>query len=484
MAVSFQLKAQTIIPPLITHISIDSISNQVEIVWANSSPETEGYIIYKKDYFGLWTPLDTILGIENTYYKTNNSTAQLQIETYSVTAFDGNDNSSLRSDFHETMQLENEYQLCDDSCRLNWNSYHNMFALNGYLLQVNTQNTQNGQTDFIQYDLGVNDTDITIPIDYSNQYKIYVVAYNALDSFATSSRVEFTSTDLTAPSYIYLNKVTVKSDEEVEINIISDSSDVSYYEVFRSNYQGQTPFKIGETDPVNSPNKFIDSFVFPDIKEYYYSAVAVDRCNNKSRRTKESSGQDSSIVNNLLLESDSIDLNQINLRWGNYDGFLNPFVTFELWKDINGTREFISDIQSNSETTIELAGEIGKICYFVKSYEQYVNSIDRQDTIHSNSICFNNIPKIYIPSAFTPNEDFKNNNFKVEIYDNGSLERYKMRVYDLYGRLVFYSENENLHWDGTFNNKILPIDTYVYIMELSYGGDQVVTKKGNITLLR
>ena len=108
MAVSFQLKAQTIIPPLITHISIDSISNQVEIVWANSSPETEGYIIYKKDYFGLWIPLDTILGIENTYYKTNNSTAQLQIETYSVTAFDGNDNSSLRSDFHETMQLENE----------------------------------------------------------------------------------------------------------------------------------------------------------------------------------------------------------------------------------------------------------------------------------------------------------------------------------------------------------------------------------------
>ena len=51
ISASFQLEAQTIDPPIITHMSVDSISNQVEIAWANSSPETEGYIVYKKDYF-------------------------------------------------------------------------------------------------------------------------------------------------------------------------------------------------------------------------------------------------------------------------------------------------------------------------------------------------------------------------------------------------------------------------------------------------
>ena len=49
---------------------------------------------------------------------------------------------------------------------------------------------------------------------------------------------------------------------------------------------------------------------------------------------------------------------------------------------------------------------------------------------------------------------------------------------------MFESDDENLHWDGTFNNRILPIDTYVYFLELSYGGGQIVTKNGNITLLR
>lgn len=484
ISASFQLEAQTIDPPIITHMSVDSISNQVEIAWANSSPETEGYIVYKKDYFGLWIPLDTIYGIENTYYKTFNSTAQSNIETYSVTAFDGNDNSSLRSDFHQTMQLDYEYELCEDSCRLQWNSYYNMFALNGYILQVNSINTQNGQIGYNQYDYSINDTNVTIPISYSNTYKIYVVAYNALDSFSVSSRIEFNSTELNSPNYTYLNKVTVNSQDQVEINIISDSPDVSHYEIYRSNFQGLIPFKIGITDSLNNPNKYVDRFIYPDINEYYYSAVAVDRCNNRSPRAKEPSGQDTSVVNNLRLQSDYSDFKQVSLNWGNYDGFLNPLVVFELWKDVNGSLELISEVQSNSEITVNIVDDIGRICYFIKAYEQDINSINRQDTIRSNNICFNNVPKIYIPSAFTPNEDFKNSTFKVEVYDNGSLESYKMKIYDLYGKLVFISEDENIHWDGKFKNRTLPIDTYIYIMELSYGGGQVITKNGNITLLR
>ena len=51
LAVFGQLNAQVIDPPVITHMSLDSITGQVEVSWANGSPETEGYIIYKRDYF-------------------------------------------------------------------------------------------------------------------------------------------------------------------------------------------------------------------------------------------------------------------------------------------------------------------------------------------------------------------------------------------------------------------------------------------------
>jgi gliding motility-associated-like protein len=280
-----------------------------------------------------------------------------------------------------------------------------------------------------------------------------------------------------------LNKVTVNKDQSVEISIVSDSSDVSYYEVYRSNFSGIQPVKIGETDSVISPNSFIDPFIYPDINTYYYSALAVDRCNNRIRRTEPNS-IDTSVVHNLRLQTDFSDFKEIDLRWGNYDGFLNSDVIHELWKDVNGSQELIYEVQPNSQTSVEIVNDIGKICFFVKAYEQDFNIIGRQDTIYSNSICINNIPKIYIPSAFTPNDDFKNNIFKTEIYDNGSLESFSLKIYDLFSKLVFQSNDENIHWDGKFNNRDLPIDTYIYFMELTYGGGQIVTKNGNITLLR
>ena len=55
IAICSSLKAQVLQPPIITHLSLDSISGQVEISWANASPQTEGYIVYKRDYFGLWS---------------------------------------------------------------------------------------------------------------------------------------------------------------------------------------------------------------------------------------------------------------------------------------------------------------------------------------------------------------------------------------------------------------------------------------------
>ena len=48
-----------LIPPTITHISIDSISQQVQLYWYNNAPQAIGYVVYFQDASGLWIPLDT-----------------------------------------------------------------------------------------------------------------------------------------------------------------------------------------------------------------------------------------------------------------------------------------------------------------------------------------------------------------------------------------------------------------------------------------
>ena len=43
--------------PVITLVSVDHSTQEVEINWVNSTPNVVGYIIYFEDISGLWIPL-------------------------------------------------------------------------------------------------------------------------------------------------------------------------------------------------------------------------------------------------------------------------------------------------------------------------------------------------------------------------------------------------------------------------------------------
>ena len=118
-----EVNAQEPDPPLITHISVNESSQQVEINWINSANQVVGYIIYFQDISGLWIPLDTVQGILNTSYTTSNANPQLKIETYSVVAFDALGNNSVRSGPHSTMLVDYDHSDCDTSVFLSWNKY-------------------------------------------------------------------------------------------------------------------------------------------------------------------------------------------------------------------------------------------------------------------------------------------------------------------------------------------------------------------------
>ena len=62
--------------PIITFLSVDHSTQQVEINWVNSTPNVVGYVIYFEDISGLWIPLDTVMGIANTTYLTSNASPQ------------------------------------------------------------------------------------------------------------------------------------------------------------------------------------------------------------------------------------------------------------------------------------------------------------------------------------------------------------------------------------------------------------------------
>lgn len=89
--------------------------------------------------------------------------------------------------------------------------------------------------------------------------------------------------------------------------------------------------------------------------------------------------------------------------------------------------------------------------------------------------------EIYVPNAFTPNGDGKNDQVHVH---SESIQSMAFYIYDQWGELLFTSTNIQNGWDGTYKGAKEPVGVYVYSVQATMIDGRKVTKKGTITLLR
>jgi gliding motility-associated-like protein len=89
--------------------------------------------------------------------------------------------------------------------------------------------------------------------------------------------------------------------------------------------------------------------------------------------------------------------------------------------------------------------------------------------------------QIFVPNAFTPNGDGRNDIVYVHSTNIRSL---KFFIYDQWGELLYTSLNQANGWDGTYKGTKEPVGVYVYYLEATMNDGLLVNKKGTITLLR
>jgi gliding motility-associated-like protein len=83
----------------------------------------------------------------------------------------------------------------------------------------------------------------------------------------------------------------------------------------------------------------------------------------------------------------------------------------------------------------------------------------------------------YIPNFFTPNGDGFNDLWEVEFLDN--FPNADVKIYDRFGKLMHNQKGNSGKWDGTYNGKKLPKDSYWYFIDLKDGSDIL---KGFVTI--
>ncbi|HEV8507112.1 MAG TPA: PKD domain-containing protein [Chitinophagaceae bacterium] len=94
---------------------------------------------------------------------------------------------------------------------------------------------------------------------------------------------------------------------------------------------------------------------------------------------------------------------------------------------------------------------------------------------------------LFIPNTFSPNGDGMNDKFYPR--GKGIFMIKSLRVFNRWGELVFERLNFNPNaasagWDGTYKGKQLSPDVFVYVCEIVCDNNQLLSFKGDVTLLQ
>lgn len=119
-----------------------------------------------------------------------------------------------------------------------------------------------------------------------------------------------------------------------------------------------------------------------------------------------------------------------------------------------------------------------------QSTTYYVTATNGVDCIGVDSVKIevNPLGDVYVPSAFSPNDDGLNDIFKPRVGIKFDLINFS--VYDRWGKLVFSTSEKGKGWIGKFNNQLQPSGVYIWSLKILNNQGKQITKSGTVLLIR
>jgi gliding motility-associated-like protein len=104
------------------------------------------------------------------------------------------------------------------------------------------------------------------------------------------------------------------------------------------------------------------------------------------------------------------------------------------------------------------------------------------DSAFINIKVYATLPTVFIPTAFTPNDDGKNDILRPIAAGMKSIQYFQ--VYNRWGQLLFSTQTNGQGWNGRINGQLQSNNTYVWVVKAIDFSGAVYFKKGTVTLIR
>lgn len=93
-----------------------------------------------------------------------------------------------------------------------------------------------------------------------------------------------------------------------------------------------------------------------------------------------------------------------------------------------------------------------------------------------------NIIEFYVPAAFTPDGDGKNDMLRPVLYGYSRVNYF--RVYNRFGQLIYNANSDMPGWDGTIKGKAAGTQTVVWMIEAVDAYGRIEKRQGTSILIR
>jgi len=101
---------------------------------------------------------------------------------------------------------------------------------------------------------------------------------------------------------------------------------------------------------------------------------------------------------------------------------------------------------------------------------------------HSDQVKVNVLNDLYIPNAFTPNNDGLNDQFKIMSFANYKIINFE--IFNRWGEIVYRATDNFGSWDGTYKKLPQPTGIYAFQVDIIGPNNTKIFRKGTVTLIR
>ena len=123
-----------------------------------------------------------------------------------------------------------------------------------------------------------------------------------------------------------------------------------------------------------------------------------------------------------------------------------------------------------------------KFCYYINAVEGENNPYGIRGNSTTGVNCVVLQSKIFIPNAFTPDGDGKNDTWFPKL--SFTPATYHLIIKNRWGNIIFESKDQYESWDGSYmGGATVKEGTYIYFLRVTTGTEETIVRNGVINVI-